>query len=124
MQNAMASVNAEIKGRGLPELLMGIGLSTGEAVAGNIGSQTRLKYSVIGRIVNLAARIEGIASGGQIFASEATFEEVRDTVLTDGHLNVKLKGMSRPVPIHEITGIGDKKLQRGIRVNGNSVTAY
>ncbi len=119
MQNAMASVNAEIKGRGLPELLMGIGLSTGEAVAGNIGSQTRLKYSVIGRIVNLAARIEGIASGGQIFASEATFEEVRDTVLTDGHLNVKLKGMNRPVPIHEITGIGDKKLQRGIRVNGN-----
>lgn len=106
MQNSMVSVNTEIEGRGLPDLSMGIGLSTGEAVAGNIGSLTRVKYSVIGNIVNLAARIEGIASGGQIFASDATFNEVRDIVLTAGHLNVKLKGMSQPVPIYEITGIG------------------
>ncbi len=106
MQNSMVSVNAEIEGRGLPDLSMGVGLSTGEAVAGNIGSLTRVKYSVIGNIVNLAARIEGIASGGQIFASDATFDEVRDIVLTAGHLNVKLKGMSQPVPIYEMTGIG------------------
>jgi len=108
MQNAMTSVNAEIEGRGLPDLSMGIGLSTGEAVAGNIGSETRVKYSVIGSIVNLAARIESIASGGQIFAHEATFNEIRDIVFTAGHLNVKLKGLSQPVPIHEITGIGGK----------------
>ena len=106
MQNAMASVNAEIAGRNLPDLLMGIGLSTGEAVAGNIGSELRLKYSVIGAMVNLAARIEGMASGGQIFASDATFKEVRDIVRTAGSLNVQLKGLSQPVPIHEITGIG------------------
>lgn len=106
MQNSMTSVNAEIEGRGLPDLTMGIGLSTGEAVAGNIGSKSRVKYSVIGSIVNLAARIEGIASGGQIFASEATFDEVRDIVHTAGHLNVKLKGLSQPVPLYEITGIG------------------
>lgn len=106
MQNSMVSVNAEIEGRGLPDLSMGIGLSTGEAVAGNIGSLARVKYSVIGSIVNLAARIEGIASGGQIFASDATFNEVRDIVHTAGNLNVKLKGLSEPVPIYEITGIG------------------
>jgi len=106
MQNAMAAVNTEIEGRGLPGLSMGIGLSTGEAVAGNIGSERRVKYSVIGSIVNLAARIEGIASGGQIFASDATFEEVRDIADTAGHLNVKLKGLSQPVPLYEITGIG------------------
>lgn len=106
MQNAMPTVNDEIEGQGLPDLSMGIGLSTGEAVAGNIGSETRVKYSVIGNIVNLAARIESIASGGQIFASETTFDEVRDIVLTAGHLNVKLKGLSHPVPLYEITGIG------------------
>jgi len=106
MQNSMASVNAEVEGRGLPDLSMGIGLSTGEAVAGNIGSEMHVKYSVIGNIVNLAARIEGIASGGQIFASDATFNEVRDIIHTAGHLEVKLKGMSQPVPIYEITGIG------------------
>lgn len=105
MQNSMPSVNAEIEGRGLPDLSMGIGLSTGEAVAGNIGSENRVKYSVIGSIVNLAARIEGIASGGQIFASEATFNEVRNIVKSGGHLNVKLKGLSEPVPIYDIAGI-------------------
>ncbi len=106
MQNAMAEVNAKIKDIGLPDLSMGIGLSTGEAVAGNIGSEARVKYSVIGSTVNLAARIEGISSGGQIFASETTFDEVRDVVFTAGNLNVKLKGMDQPVPIYEITGIG------------------
>ncbi len=106
MQNAMAFVNAKIEGRELPALSMGIGLSTGEAVAGNIGSEMRMKYSVIGAMVNLSARIEGMASGGQIFASEATFDEVQGIVRSAGHLNVQLKGLSQPVPIHEITGIG------------------
>lgn len=92
---------------------MGIGFSTGEAVAGNIGCQMRLKYSVIGAIVNLGARIEAMASAGQIFASAATFAEVREVVLSDGHLNVQLKGMQRPVPIYEITGIAETRLDRG-----------
>jgi adenylate cyclase len=106
MQNSMAAVNAEIEGRGLKKLLMGVGVSTGEVIAGNIGSETRIKYSVIGNTVNLAARIEGITSGGQIFASAATYYESRDIVRTAGHLNVKLKGLCDPVPIYEITGIG------------------
>jgi class 3 adenylate cyclase len=67
MQNSMDAVNTEIEGRGLSKLIMGIGVSTGEVIAGNIGSEARIKYSVIGSTVNLAARIEGITSGGQIF---------------------------------------------------------
>jgi class 3 adenylate cyclase/GAF domain-containing protein len=106
MQNAMTAVNDEIAGRDLPTLAMGIGLSTGEVVAGNIGSEMRVKYSVIGATVNLAARIEGMASGGQVFASDATFEEVRAIVRAAGSLNVQLKGLPHPVPIHEIVGIG------------------
>ncbi|NQU69133.1 MAG: GAF domain-containing protein [Rhodospirillales bacterium] len=108
MQNAIGAVNEEINGRNLPTLTMGIGLSSGEVVAGNIGSEMRVKYSVIGSVVNLGARIEGMASGGQIFASDATFNDVRDIVRTAGSLNVQLKGLPRPVPIHEITGIGGK----------------
>ena len=106
MQNSLASVNAEIDRRNLPDLAMGVGLSTGEVVAGNIGSESRLKYSVIGSTVNLAARIEGIASGGQIFASESTYNEVRDIVRTDGHLAVQLKGLNHPAIIHDIISIG------------------
>ena len=106
MQNAMASVNASVAGRNLPELQMGIGLSTGEVVAGNIGSEMRVKYSVIGNTVNLAARIEGVTGGGQVFASGETFDEVGDIVRTSGKLNIQLKGMSQPVPVYEVTGIG------------------
>lgn len=106
MQNAMTAVNADIMGRGLPKLKMGIGLSTGEVVAGNIGSEMRVKYSVIGRTVNLAARIEGLSSGGQIFASDTTFNEVSDIARTAGKLNMQLKGVSHTVPIYEIIGIG------------------
>ena len=105
MQNLMGAVNQEISLRGLPDLQMGIGLSTGEVVAGNIGSEMRVKYSVIGSTVNLAARIESISSGGQIFASQATYDEVKAVVKIAGNLNVKLKGMSRPAAIYEITGI-------------------
>ena len=106
MQNSMAFVNSQIEGRDLPDLVMGIGLSTGEAVAGNIGSQSRLKYSVIGSTVNLAARIEGVASGGQIFSSQTTFNEIRDIVRTAGNLAVKLKGLNHPAVIYDIIGIG------------------
>jgi len=114
MQNAMVHVNSEIGGRGLPDLNMGIGLSTGEAVAGNIGSQMRLKYSVIGSTVNLSARIEAMAGAGQIFASKRTHDEVADQVASSGHLNVQLKGMSGPVPIYELIGIGE------VRLGGNA----
>ena len=86
---------------------MGIGINTGEVIAGNIGSEQRMKYSVIGSPVNLAARIESFASGGQVLASDATHGEVADAVQTDGRLNVQLKGIEGTVPIHEIVGIGD-----------------
>jgi len=105
MQNAMASVNAANGDKDLPPLDMGIGLNTGDVVAGNIGSDLRVKHSVIGSPVNIAARLESLASGGQIFASDATFAEARDIVRIAGHLNVKVKGVSGTIPVYEISGI-------------------
>jgi adenylate cyclase len=106
MQNTMAAVNTLNGFKKLPPFEMGIGLNTGEVVAGNIGSDMRVKYSVIGSPVNVAARLESLASGGQIFASAATFAEVRDVVRTSGNLNVKVKGIKGTVPVHEVVGIG------------------
>src|SRR5262249_14880702 len=57
MQVAMAEVNALNVARGLPRLEMGIGLNTGEAIVGNIGSEKRAKYGVVGSAVNLAGRV-------------------------------------------------------------------
>jgi class 3 adenylate cyclase len=80
MQYAMAELNRASAARGWPHFEMGIGLNTGEAVVGNIGSEQRAKYAVVGAAVNLAARVEGCTVGGQIFLSPATYEQTRHLV--------------------------------------------
>jgi adenylate cyclase len=75
MQNAMIGVNQQNLKLGLPTLEMGIGINTGEVVVGNIGSQKRAKYTVIGSHANLAARIETYTVGGQVLVSEYTCQE-------------------------------------------------
>jgi len=72
MQNRMVRLNAELAAEGLPEIAMGVGLHTGEATIGYIGSDKRSEYTAIGDTVNLASRLESNAGGGQIFISEAT----------------------------------------------------
>ena len=72
MQSAIADINARNVALQLPEISIGIGLNTGIVVAGNIGSERRSKYGVVGHPVNLTARIESYTQGGQILASEAT----------------------------------------------------
>src|SRR3989442_454573 len=72
MQRSMASVNEAHAKRGLPRFEMGIGINTGEAVVGRIGSEQRAKYAVVGAAVNLAARVEGCTVGGQILLSPHT----------------------------------------------------
>ena len=58
MQLAMATVNAENRRAGLPDIDMGIGVHTGEVVVGNIGSHKRTKYGVVGSHVNLTSRVQ------------------------------------------------------------------
>ena len=106
MQQRMAEVNQENRETDLPEIAMGIGIATGEAVAGNIGSDRRAKYSVIGSTVNLAARIESFTVGGQILIAESAREACGDDIRIDGSLRVKLKGIDRPVRIYEVGAIG------------------
>ncbi len=75
------------------DLQFGIGINTGQAVVGNMGSDFRMDYTVIGDTVNTAARLEANAQKGQILISDATYQIVKDHVkVTDlGILNVKNK---------------------------------
>jgi len=105
MQRAMAGVNARNTAAGLPVVEMGIGLGTGEVVVGNIGSERRAKYGVVGGHVNLTSRIAAHAVGGQILASEATVGDAGDRVRHRGPTRVALKGVTGPVIIYEVLGV-------------------
>jgi adenylate cyclase len=104
MQLAMPSVNAASHERGLPAVEMGIGLHTGEVVVGNIGSQQRAKYGVVGRAVNFASRVESYTVGGQILISSALREALGDLAEIGAEMKVHPKGM-QPVTIFDLVGV-------------------
>ena len=108
MQQAMTSVNARIRQNAMPAIAMGVGINTGEVVAGNIGSAARMKYSVIGRHVNIASRIESQTVGGQILISEHTLTEVGSHLRIDGQSQIRAKGVEQPIAIYEVRGLAGK----------------
>ncbi|MCF4967002.1 CHASE2 domain-containing protein [Nostoc sp. CMAA1605] len=105
MQLAMTDVNQKIQQMGFPKLEMGIGINTAEVVVGNIGSEKRTKYGVIGSQVNLTYRIESYTVGGQIFVSESTINEVGAIAQILDIKEVQAKGVTQPIKIYEIGGI-------------------
>jgi adenylate cyclase len=105
MQQALDPVNDQMKQLGWSTLEMGIGIHTGEVVVGNIGSEKRTKYSVIGSHVNLTYRIESFTIGGQILISESTAQEAADFLIFRGVQQVQAKGVKEPITIYDVGGI-------------------
>ncbi len=114
MQRRMAAVNDWNRTQGYPEIAMGIGLHTGEAILGNIGSETRMKYDMIGRNVNLASRVQGYTKGGQILATSELLCAVGDCVAVNeaGTMWVTPKGIQSQIRLHDVIGYGKQRLDR------------
>ncbi|MEB3338634.1 MAG: adenylate/guanylate cyclase domain-containing protein [Leptolyngbyaceae bacterium] len=106
MQLAMKGVNEKMQQLNLPNLEMGIGINTGEVVVGNIGSEKRAKYGVVGSQVNLTYRIESYTLGGQILISESTLTAAGSAVNITGQKQVQPKGVKQPITIYEVGGLG------------------
>jgi len=102
MVREMASLNDELAGLGLPRIAAGIGINTGNVVAGNMGSARRLNYTVIGDGVNLAARIEGLTRfyGVPLIVGESTAAAAPEFSYRELDL-VRVKGKQEPVRIFE-----------------------
>lgn len=113
MQRRMPMVNFWNAAHGYPDLSMGIGIHTGEAILGNIGSQTRAKYDMIGRNVNLASRIEGFTGDDEILISTETLEAAGDQVILnpEGERWVRPKGIQTDILIHQVVGYGSRMIR-------------
>ena len=106
MQRAMEKVNDFNRREGLPSVEMGIAIHTGEVVVGNIGSDKRAKYGVVGSPVNLTARIESYTVGGQILVSDRTRRECGPDLSVEGEVVVQMKGFEKPVSAWDVRGVG------------------
>jgi len=104
MMDVLEELNLEFEEEGLPHIDIGIGLNTAEVVVGNMGSDTRFNYTVIGDGVNLASRVEGINKtyGTNIIITEFTYAYVKDDFLTRPIEKVKVKGKEESVLLYEL----------------------
>ncbi|MFZ1985981.1 MAG: adenylate/guanylate cyclase domain-containing protein, partial [Desulfatitalea sp.] len=103
MQKALAQLNLDNCSRRMPELKMGIGLHTAEVILGNIGSQKKLDYTVIGDGVNLTSRLEGLSKfyGCPILISQETYGRIKERICCRIVDHVKVKGRDTATFIYE-----------------------
>jgi len=106
MQNAMEEVNAWNREMGYPLMEMGIGISTGDVVAGNIGSDQKMKYGCMGATVNLAGRLESCCIGWQIKISENTRNQISDELNIVEENTFIPKGFRNGIKYYSIAGLG------------------
>jgi len=124
MQRAMDEINQGNRKLDMPELFMGIGINTGEVVAGNVGSAVHSEFTVIGDQVNLASRVEAHSLRGQVLLSENSFSLAEEAIEVAPPRRVYIKGKRDPVNLYELRAVTrpdllevpNREVRRGPRV--------
>ena len=118
MQSKVSSLRQEWLQYG-HELGLGIGINTGYMSVGNIGSDTHKDYTVIGKQVNVAARLESLAKPGQILISQRTYTRVKDIVAVEEVGEIRVKGLSHPVATYNVRSLKTLPKDRNRQAEGN-----
>ncbi|MCP4230289.1 MAG: adenylate/guanylate cyclase domain-containing protein, partial [bacterium] len=112
MMENLDTLNEERRAGNKPEIKIGIGINTGLAVAGNMGSEKRLNYTVLGESVNVAARLCSQAAPSEILISGNTYKKVAVDVNVKDHETLPMKGISKPLEVFKVKGLKKKSLKR------------
>jgi hypothetical protein len=118
MQQAVWQFDCECNALGQPPVYIGIGCNTGEFSGGNVGGEDRMEYTVIGDNVNLAQRIESLASRWQVFIAEQTYKPAASRCSAIKLPRAQVKGKASAIQIYSIRGIrnADGAMQLNIPV--------
>ena len=129
MQRRMLDVNAWRTAQGLPPLKMRIGINSGRAVAGNMGTETIFNYTILGDCVNLASRLEGVNKeyGTLILAGEDTWTRLNGAFEGREVDWIRVQGKERPVAIYELAaeaGALDEKRRAAFALFASALDLY
>jgi adenylate cyclase len=128
MQRVLEQLQPQFKDKGWPPIHIGVGVNSGRMSVGNMGSEIRLAYTVMGDAVNLASRLEGITKqyGVKMIVGEATRAEVPEVAFRELD-RVKVKGKEAPVVIYEpiaLSGELEKRVQDELKLWGQALKLY
>ncbi len=111
MRQALAELNEELKAEGLPLLKIGMGLNHGLMISGNIGSDERMEFTVIGDTVNTASRIESLTKefGTDFLISKEVLDQVPGKFVVEKAHEAKVKGKAEPLAVFKVHGYVDEQ---------------
>lgn len=128
MIKSLEKLDAEFKAKGWPEIKIGVGLNTGIMTVGNMGSEFRMAYTVMGDAVNLGSRLESLTKkyGVYIIVSQFTKEKVPEYLYRELDI-VRVKGKDEPVAIFEpvcLAGQEDKATKDELKLYRETLKLY